>query len=242
MICDNVCCSLCCFARCMLAPACKLKVCDSCITDHPALLTRCSDCRAVACPDHTYICQECTDDTVVPYQFGGDQFQRAMIRCCACKRTYCSDCDGTECGAGSFPLLFNNTDLLGWSGSTKRHELLQSQAHADELGCIYCSSWPDFCTGLKAATLNELECAYEDWEFEASDAKEFAAGAAKDARDAALAASALAIEAAIKAQEARDAAGKARRAADKARLQAETLQRARTAAYELAARISLQRR
>jgi hypothetical protein len=120
--------------------------------------------------------------------------------------------------------------------------LQRVEAHADDSGCIYCTSWPEFCTGLESANLAEFKIMYDEWECDASYAAKSAAEAAKTAQEAALVASELAIKAAIKAQEARDAAGEALQAADEARLMAESLQRARTAVDELSARVSLQRR
>ena len=215
-----LCCSGCCSVRCLMAPACKLAVCDGCVARHPLLFMRCSDCGAVACPDHTYLCHDCAspDEFKCRSRFGEVQF-RAMMRCCACKRAYCFNCDGTHSGAGAFPGIYPD-DMDEWmdENAVRTPEKVVLPVfrpwYAEDVTCLYCTRWPGFCNGLEEATLTDLDAVLKSWadcdchyaEKEAAYAADEAAEAAQAATNAALVAAELAIEASVKAEKARDAA------------------------------------
>lgn len=219
----------------MMAPVCKLAVCDTCVARHPLLFTRCSDCGAVACPDHTYLCQGCAspDELSCRARFGEVQF-RAIMRCCACSRAYCFSCDGTYAGAGAFPESYSQ-DIDDWIDAEGAVRAPAKEADPcpwpwGDSGCIYCINSPGFCNALETLTLNDLECGLKYWADDVGDAEEDAAEAAQAATEAALAASELAIAASVMAEE-------ARKTAAKAQARAAALARAGAMADELAARL-----
>ena len=175
-----------CIERCSV-PGCKAAVCDVCAYNTPALLSRCDDCGAVACWRHTYICNDCQpEDTprLLRDRLGFDF--RAMMKCCTCKRTYCSQCDPSPDGGGcAGDIIYEDCDS----------------------GCVHCVGFPRFCGG-RATELRDA-CAedVEDAEEAAQEAEALAASERAKATHAAIAAQAAADHAAhlLKAAEAAEA-------------------------------------
>jgi hypothetical protein len=214
-MCSETVCAHCAAAtqRCCLAPAsCAVSLCGSCVHAFPAFFTLCDDCGARACPAHTHICSSCTLKPTLPPGHGfaapllahvlGTGGHRAMMQCCECQRTYCHACDPGRSGQAG-ELFDEETD----------------DANVD--ACVFCCSWPRFCTGLTHAKMESLQ-----WQIDYQESHaERAAAAAQDRAAAAAADSALAAAAAAAADVvARAAAASALAAQEAAREAAEEQQ------------------
>ena len=136
------------------------------------------------------------------------------------------NCDGTHGSAGAFGESFPD-EIDAWIDPDVRASF---HTEDDWEGCIYCTSWPNFCTALEVMKLEALEDDLSWMPYAVESDEETAASAAQAATEAALAASELAIAAAVKAEE-------ARKLAATAQTRAEALARARATANELAARV-----
>jgi hypothetical protein len=219
-VCSEVVCARCAARtqRCFLAPSCAVSLCGSCVDPyHSRFFTRCDDCDALACPTHTHICRDCTTEPNRYLPPGNDVFgvrplgsdgRRAMMQCCACKRTYCQACDPGR---------------TGQAGDAGRATRLYDPEDADDVGCVFCCSWPRFCTGLARDNMeslqDELDEQKSDTERAAAAAQDRAAAAAVDATAAAVAATA----ADVAAHAAAASAHAAQEAAQEAALQEEEL-------------------
>jgi hypothetical protein len=193
-------------------------MCGSCVDYDSSFLTQCDDCGALACPTHTHICRDCTtepnrylppDNDVFGVRPLGSDGRRAMMQCCACKRTYCQACDPGR---------------TGQAGDAGRATSSYDPEDEDVLtGCVFCCSWPRFCTGLARANMESLQRELDeqkpDTERAAAAAQDRAAAAAADATAAAVAATA----ADVAAHAAAASAHAAQEAAQEAALQEEEL-------------------
>ena len=100
------------------APRCSTIACVDCMAAEPADFTRCDDCGAYACDEHTAICTDCTDAAVLPAH-ACHMDVRVMMRCCACKRTLCASCESGPDGeagarvtdAGALPIAWRPPDF-----------------------------------------------------------------------------------------------------------------------------------
>jgi hypothetical protein len=160
-----------------------VSLCGSCVGDLSPFFTRCDDCDALACPTHTHICRDCTTEPNLPPGNDVSGVRRAMMQCCACKRTYCHACDP------------GRTGQAGDAGRATRFY----DPEDEDVGCVFCCSWPRFCTGLARANMaslqRELDEQKSDVERAAAAAQDRAAAAAADATAAAVAATAADVAA-----------------------------------------------
>lgn len=201
----------------MLAPACRVLVCDDCAEYYDTFFTSCEDCGAQACPAHTLICTRCnTLGRGETEALGLYNDHRAMMQCCACQRVYCRDCDP---GPG------------GRAGEQPSRDDEREAPDASTQDCVFCVSWPRACGGRVAAHVaireEDADVAKEEAQEAAEEAEDLAAQAAADATAASVAAAVAAVAVA-----AADAA--ARTAAQSAAAAAEAAEEAAAAEAELA--------
>ena len=163
-----------CVARCCSVPGCTTAVCVECKDATPALFSRCDDCGAVACWRHTHSCLACHPDDTPSALRGRLGFDfRAMMKCCACARTYCSQCDPS-------------TDVAGEAGVSVWAPDDGHPVSVDD--CVYCVGFPRFCRGRATAERDYWAVKLKQAEEQAKDAEEFAARERDEAQQAAIAA------------------------------------------------------